>query len=216
MVFLEAHVLTRPEIFVGLAQNKFDDKLEIKDQPTIDFVKQQLAAFDKYIRKVTPARRAGTLRPVHKARRGPVRPGPAVWSWLPSFLNQVQGIAPAQAGMRQHLWCWLARSSAWSGAPCRNTTVTDEIHGARAFVCREVSRPGVRIRCTAIRARVVRARRPIRAHRPRWIPTICTVRSVSAIVIDVIHPGVRAMFRTGAVPGSVRPRPRAVHCWDIV
>jgi chromate reductase len=52
MVFLEAHVLTRPEIFVGLAQNKFDDKLEIMDQPTVEFVKLQLVAFDKYIRKL--------------------------------------------------------------------------------------------------------------------------------------------------------------------
>ena len=51
-VFLDAHVMTRPEVFVGLAQNKFDDKLELKDQPTIDFVKMQLAAFENYIRKV--------------------------------------------------------------------------------------------------------------------------------------------------------------------
>ena len=53
MVFLEAHVLTRPEVFVGLAQNKFDEQLEIKDQPTVDFVKLQLAAFEKYIRKLS-------------------------------------------------------------------------------------------------------------------------------------------------------------------
>ena len=52
-VFLDAHVFLRPEIFVGSAQSKFDDKLELKDQPTIDFVKVQLAAFEKYIRKVT-------------------------------------------------------------------------------------------------------------------------------------------------------------------
>ena len=52
-VFLDAHVMTRPEVFVGLAQNKFDDKLELKDQATIDFVKMQLAAFEKYIRKVS-------------------------------------------------------------------------------------------------------------------------------------------------------------------
>ena len=52
-MFLDAHVFLRPEVFVGSAQNKFDDKLELKDQPTIDFVKQQLAAFEKYIRKVT-------------------------------------------------------------------------------------------------------------------------------------------------------------------
>jgi chromate reductase, NAD(P)H dehydrogenase (quinone) len=52
-VFLDAHVFLRPEVFVGSAQTKFDDKLELKDQPTIDFIKQQLAAFDKYIRKVS-------------------------------------------------------------------------------------------------------------------------------------------------------------------
>jgi len=43
--------MTRPEVFVGLAQNKFDDKLEPKDQSTIDFIKMQLAPFEKYIRK---------------------------------------------------------------------------------------------------------------------------------------------------------------------
>jgi hypothetical protein len=43
--------MTRPEVFVGLPQNKFDDKLELKDQPAIDFIKRQLAAFEKYIRK---------------------------------------------------------------------------------------------------------------------------------------------------------------------
>jgi hypothetical protein len=52
-VFLDAHVMTRPEVFAGLAQNKFDDKLELKDQPTIDFVKMQLTAFEKYIRKLS-------------------------------------------------------------------------------------------------------------------------------------------------------------------
>ena len=53
MVFLEAQVFARPEIFIGSAQTKFDDKLELKDQPTIDFIKQQLAGFEKFIRKVS-------------------------------------------------------------------------------------------------------------------------------------------------------------------
>jgi len=52
LVFLDAHVFNRPEIFVGLAQTKFDDKLELKDEATINFVKQQLAGFEKFIRKV--------------------------------------------------------------------------------------------------------------------------------------------------------------------
>ena len=52
MVFLDAHTLNKPEIFVGTAQNKFENG-ELKDQQTIDFVKQQLAAFETYIRKVS-------------------------------------------------------------------------------------------------------------------------------------------------------------------
>jgi chromate reductase len=53
LVFLEAFAFTRPEIFIGGANAKFDDKLELKDQPTIDFIKQHLAGFEKFIRKVS-------------------------------------------------------------------------------------------------------------------------------------------------------------------
>jgi chromate reductase len=53
MVFLDGLVFTRPEIFVGMAPQKFDEKtLELKDQPTIDIIKQQLAGFEKFIRRV--------------------------------------------------------------------------------------------------------------------------------------------------------------------
>jgi hypothetical protein len=38
---------------VGSAQNKFDDKLELKDETTIKFVKQQLVGFAAFIRKVS-------------------------------------------------------------------------------------------------------------------------------------------------------------------
>jgi len=53
MVFLGAHAFTTPEIFVGNAHTKFDDKLELTDQATIDFVKRQLAGFDSYVRRLT-------------------------------------------------------------------------------------------------------------------------------------------------------------------
>ena len=53
MVFLNAMAFTTPEIFVGMAQTKFDDKLELKDQPTIDFVTKQLAGFEQFVRKLT-------------------------------------------------------------------------------------------------------------------------------------------------------------------
>lgn len=52
-VFLDALALTKPEIFVGMAPPKFDETtLEFKDEAGIKFITQQLAAFEKFIRKV--------------------------------------------------------------------------------------------------------------------------------------------------------------------
>jgi chromate reductase len=53
MTFLSAFIFGTPEVFVGSAQTKFDkDTLELKDQPTKDVIKQQLAAFAKFIERV--------------------------------------------------------------------------------------------------------------------------------------------------------------------
>jgi chromate reductase, NAD(P)H dehydrogenase (quinone) len=53
MTFLKAFIFGTPEVFVGNAASKFDkDTLELKDQPTKDAVKAQLAAFVKFIKRV--------------------------------------------------------------------------------------------------------------------------------------------------------------------
>ncbi|MGE0751722.1 MAG: NADPH-dependent FMN reductase [Variibacter sp.] len=52
MVFLDALVFNRPEIFIGTAQNKVNDKGELTDQTTRDFIKQQLEGFAKFITRV--------------------------------------------------------------------------------------------------------------------------------------------------------------------
>ena len=53
MVYLDAVTLNKPEIFVGMAQNKFDDKTgELKDEQTRNFLKQQLEAFEKFIARM--------------------------------------------------------------------------------------------------------------------------------------------------------------------
>jgi chromate reductase, NAD(P)H dehydrogenase (quinone) len=45
----------RPEVIVTFAAQKFDEKtLALKDQTTIDMVKLQLAAFEKFVRRVCP------------------------------------------------------------------------------------------------------------------------------------------------------------------
>jgi hypothetical protein len=44
----------RPEVIVTFAAQKFDEKtLELKDQTAIDLVKQQLAGFEKFVRRVS-------------------------------------------------------------------------------------------------------------------------------------------------------------------
>jgi chromate reductase, NAD(P)H dehydrogenase (quinone) len=51
---IDAILFGRPEILVSFAAQKFDEKtLALKDQPTIDIVRQQLAAFDAFIRRVS-------------------------------------------------------------------------------------------------------------------------------------------------------------------
>src|SRR5580692_10566476 len=51
---IDAHLFGKPEILVTFAPKKFDEKtLELNDQPTADIVKQQLAGFEKYVRRLT-------------------------------------------------------------------------------------------------------------------------------------------------------------------
>ena len=54
LMFLNAFVFGTPEIFVGLAHTKFDPQtLELTDETTRKFVGQQLAAFAKFIARVS-------------------------------------------------------------------------------------------------------------------------------------------------------------------
>ena len=51
-IFLDALAFTRPEVFIGMAASKFDEKtLAFKDEAGINFIKQQLAGFEKFIRR---------------------------------------------------------------------------------------------------------------------------------------------------------------------
>jgi chromate reductase len=53
MTFLNAFIFGTPEIFIGNAASKFDkETLELKDHPTRDAVKTQLAAFAKFIKRM--------------------------------------------------------------------------------------------------------------------------------------------------------------------
>jgi chromate reductase, NAD(P)H dehydrogenase (quinone) len=53
MVFLEARVFTRPEVFVTGATRKFDDKLELTDDATIEAIRKNLAGFETFVRQAS-------------------------------------------------------------------------------------------------------------------------------------------------------------------
>jgi len=52
LIFLNAFTFNTPEIFVGAAHTKFDERLELKDETTRKFVAQQLEGFAKFIARV--------------------------------------------------------------------------------------------------------------------------------------------------------------------
>jgi len=53
LISLDVQWFGRPEVIVNFAAKKFDEKtLELTDQPTIDMVKVQLAAFEIFARRV--------------------------------------------------------------------------------------------------------------------------------------------------------------------
>ncbi|GIK80167.1 MAG: NAD(P)H-dependent oxidoreductase [Pseudorhodoplanes sp.] len=53
MTSIDAYLLGRPEVFVTFAPQKFDETtLALKDQPTIDIIRQQLAGFADFIARV--------------------------------------------------------------------------------------------------------------------------------------------------------------------
>ncbi len=50
MVFLDALTLNKPEVFIGNCAQRIDEKTgQITDEQTKTFIKQQLAAFAKFI-----------------------------------------------------------------------------------------------------------------------------------------------------------------------
>jgi chromate reductase len=52
---IDAILFGRPEVIVTFAQQKFDEKtLELKDQTAIDLIRQQLAGFEHFIRRLQP------------------------------------------------------------------------------------------------------------------------------------------------------------------
>ena len=119
----------------------------------------------------------------------------AIWSWLPSFLNRFHGLAPEQAAARAALVVLVGAlgSVVWG-------TVTDRL-GARRPSYKLFTMAAVCVLSALVLAPAFAATGGMAAGRQFALIALggflmtCSVGPVTAIVIDVIHPGVRA---TGA------------------
>ncbi len=55
MIYLDALVFNRPEVFIGAASTKFDAELKLSDPATRDIVQKQLAGFEIFVRRIVKA-----------------------------------------------------------------------------------------------------------------------------------------------------------------
>ncbi len=122
----------------------------------------------------------------------------AIWSWLPSFLNREYGIAPAEAGVKAALvvLCGAIGSVVWGAVvdragvrrPARKLHILALLCIASLLavvVAFGAPRFGLELSAQARFALIALG----------GFMMTCSVGPVAAIVIDVIHPGIRA---TGA------------------
>src|SRR6516164_6988180 len=119
----------------------------------------------------------------------------AIWSWLPSFLNRVHGVEPAQAGVRAALVVLAGAigSVVWGAVVDRaGLKRSDRKFAVLALLC-----------LATLASLVFAFGAPtfgLALSKPAQFALIvfggflmtCTVGPVSAIVMDVVHPGVRA------------------------
>ena len=56
MIYLDAMVFNRPEVFIGSASTKFDADLKLTDAATRDIVQKQLAGFETFVRRIIKGR----------------------------------------------------------------------------------------------------------------------------------------------------------------
>jgi MFS family permease len=119
----------------------------------------------------------------------------AIWSWLPSFLNRFHGLSPEQAAMSAALVVLVGAvgSVVWG-------TVTDRI-GARRPMYKLFAMAALCVLSTLALAPTFSATGTMATGTQFALIALggflmtCSVGPVTAIVIDVVHPGVRA---TGA------------------
>jgi len=177
-----------PGLLLALLYLKVRDYRTVTLEPALDAKRKSLGETIKHIARVLG--RTRTMLWVCIGGAAQLIVVSALWSWLPSFLNRVHGVAPAQAGVKAALVVLAGAAGAvvWGA-------VVDRA-GARQ-PRRKLA--VLALLCVAAMAALVAAFTLALAPPAQFaliafggFMATCSVGPVSAIVIDVIHPGVRA------------------------
>lgn len=177
-----------PGLLLALLYLKVRDYDTVKLDPGLDAKRRSLGETVKHIVKVLA--RSRTMLWVCIGGAAQLIVVSALWSWLPSFLNRVHGVAPAQAGVKAALvvLAGAAGAVAW-GAVVDRAGVRQPRRklAVMALLC-------VAAMAVLVAAFTLTLAPPLQFALIAFggFMATCTVGPVSAIVIDVIHPGVRA------------------------
>jgi len=177
-----------PGLLLALLYLKVRDYKTVELTPPLEKAARSTGSAARYIAKALI--RSRTLLWVCVAGAAQLIVVSAVWAWLPSYLNRVHGVAPGEAGVKAAVvvLCGAVGSVVWGA-------VVDRAGNGR---------PRVRLYAMAALCVVTLAvlvptfSLPLAASTQFTLIALagflmtCTVGPVSAVVTDVVHPGVRA------------------------
>ncbi|MFL5519398.1 MAG: MFS transporter [Gemmatimonadales bacterium] len=177
-----------PGLVLALLYLKVRDYRTVRLEPALDAKRRSLGEATRHIVKMLA--RSRTMLWVCVGGAAQLVVVSALWSWLPSFLNRVHGIVPAQAGLKAALvvLCGAAGSVVWG-------VVVDRVgtrHPRRKLVTMALLCVASMVVLVTAFGTTLPAPAQFALIALGGFMATCTVGPVTAIVIDVIHPGVRA------------------------
>jgi MFS family permease len=182
-----------PGLVLAVAYLKVRDYRTVALTPTLDRATGSVGGVVRHVARVLG--RSPTLQFVCLGGAAQLVVVSAVWSWLPSFLNRVHGLAPEQAGVRAALvvLCGAIGSVAW-GALVDRAGVRrprNKLLAMAALCLLSLAILALAFGLPAAGWALAPATQFGLIAAGGFVMT-CSVGPVSAVVIDVIHPGVRA------------------------
>jgi MFS transporter, Spinster family, sphingosine-1-phosphate transporter len=182
-----------PGLILALLYLKVRDYKTVELTPTLDHATRSIGQVARHI--VGTLARSRTMLWVCVGAAAQLIVVSAVWSWLPSFLNRVHGVAPGEAGVRAALvvLCGAIGSVVWGAVVDRvGQRRSHTKFAALALLC-IASLAGLTFAFGApLFGLALSASAQFALIAFGGFLMTCTVGPVSAIVIDVVHPGVRA------------------------